>query len=69
VFAINTDNKDDLAYLDKLLKTHPKYSKHVAKKEHKGWIGSWEAVSVPNNVYIKIDDDVVGLTLCSNPLI
>jgi hypothetical protein len=61
IFAINTDNEDDLAYLEKLLTTHPRYSKHVAQGQYdqRWWFGNWEAVSDPNAIYVKIDDDVV----------
>ncbi|KAB5526428.1 hypothetical protein GE09DRAFT_1178171 [Coniochaeta sp. 2T2.1] len=61
VFAINTDDQDDLAYLEDLLKTSPKYSKHVPQGEYDShwWFGNWEAVSERDAVYVKIDDDVV----------
>lgn len=67
MFAVNTDDKYDLAYLEELLRSHPKYSKHVAKKEYQMWVGSWEAVSAPENVYVKIDDDVVSAILVPLP--
>ncbi len=61
VFAINTDDKDDLTYLDELLTTHPSYSKHVPQGDYDShwWFGNWEAVSERDAVYVKIDDDVV----------
>jgi hypothetical protein len=61
IFAINTNNQDDLAYLEELLVTHPGYSKHVAEGEYdpRFWFSNWEAVSDPEAVYVKIDDDVV----------
>lgn len=68
MFAVNTDDKRDLAYLEELLATHPNYSKHITNKHYNPWVGSWEAASVPDNLYIKIDDDVVGPTLYSVPL-
>lgn len=61
IFAINTDNEDDLAYLDDLVAANPQYSKHVPDKtKHDRFVGLWAAVSEPESVYVKIDDDVVS---------
>lgn len=61
VFAINTDDAGDLAYLEDLLKTEPNYLKHVPQGEYDShwWFGNWEAVSDRDAIYVKIDDDVV----------
>ena len=60
IFAVRTDIEEDLTYLEELLQTSPRYSKHVAKKEYEWWVGSWEAVDEPDSIYIKIDDDIVS---------
>ncbi|KIM94354.1 hypothetical protein OIDMADRAFT_172663 [Oidiodendron maius Zn] len=69
VFAVNTDDKRDLAYLEELLATHPNYSKYIINKHYHPWVGSWEAVSVPDNLYIKIDDDVIYIEDSTIPAI
>ena len=33
MFAVNTKNKQDLAYLEELLAANPQYKKHKAEKE------------------------------------
>jgi len=59
IFALNTDNKEDLAYLeDELLPSSPHYRKFKAP-ERKGWVGQWQAVDQRDAIYIKLDDDVV----------
>jgi hypothetical protein len=62
IFAVRTDIEEDLVYLEELLQTSPRYSKHVAKKAYELWVGSWEAVNEPDSIYIKIDDDIVRQT-------
>ncbi|SPO03166.1 uncharacterized protein DNG_05848 [Cephalotrichum gorgonifer] len=59
IFSVRTDDVDDLAYLDALIDTHPKYAKYVSGSGYKRYVGSWEAVKNPQAIYIKIDDDVV----------
>lgn len=61
IFAVNTDDQDDLAYLETLLTRQPEYSKHlpVGDYDARFWLGNWEAVSDRDAVYVKIDDDVV----------
>ncbi len=63
IFAINTEKEDDLAYLEELVASHPRYTKHKATKEYDWYIGAWEAVSDPDAIYVKIDDDVVSSLL------
>jgi hypothetical protein len=60
IFAVNTEKKADLAYLEELVASHPRYKKHVATKEYEWYIGAWEAVDDPKAIYVKIDDDVVS---------
>jgi hypothetical protein len=62
MFAVNTNNKDDLDYLEELLAANPQYKKHKAEKDYAMWMGNWETVQ-RENLYIKIDDDVVGSTI------
>ena len=62
MFAVNTKNKQDLAYLEELLAANPQYKKHKAEKDYAMWMGNWETVQ-RENLYIKIDDDVVRPTL------
>lgn len=57
---MRTEDPEDLAYLDELLASHPKYSKYVPGPGYKRFVGSWEAVKNPEAIYIKIDDDVVS---------
>jgi hypothetical protein len=58
MFAVNTNNEGDLAYLEELLAANPQYKKHKAEKDYAMWMGNWEMVQ-RENLYIKIDDDVV----------
>jgi hypothetical protein len=58
MFAVNTKNETDLAYLEELLAANPQYKKHKAEKKYEMWMGNWETVQ-RENLYIKIDDDVV----------
>ena len=61
IFARKTDVQEDIEYLEELLATNPRYSKHVATSDYGSWLmGSWEGVK-GNDIYIKIDDDVVRL--------
>ena len=55
----NTDNKQDLAYLDEILASSPRYKQ--MELEGIGFVGYGEAWSKlePGNLYVKIDDDVV----------
>jgi hypothetical protein len=57
IFAINTDIKEDLDYLNNELLSFPYYRKFQAN-EH-GYLGQWLAVDERDTIYVKIDDDVV----------
>jgi hypothetical protein len=66
----NTDKKDDLAYLDEILASQPRYKKIDLSAEGVGFIGygfAWGHLE-RGNLYLKIDDDVVsrpaGLRCC-----
>jgi len=62
VFAVNTERPDALSYLDELLHRNPtSYRRYVPKKQYNGgYTKLWEAVE-DQNIYIKMDDDIVFL--------
>ena len=57
-FVVNTAKKQDLEYLDKLVGQVEGYKKIVIEKL--GYQSIWEHTVERNNMYIKIDDDLVG---------
>ncbi|KAL8644713.1 MAG: hypothetical protein Q9226_007627 [Calogaya cf. arnoldii] len=57
LFAVNTDNKADIKYLDQLIKTNKLYKKITYPVL--GYKEAWEHSVVPEHMYIKIDDDMV----------
>jgi hypothetical protein len=59
IFAVHTDNKRDLEYLDQLVNTTEAYTKHQQENDYEWLVGSWEKVE-RGNIYVKIDDDVVS---------
>lgn len=66
IFIVRTDDVEDLAYLEDLLKTSSSYSRHNLadgnKKSGKVSYGrAWEVVE-RGTMYIKIDDDIVSET-------
>ena len=64
VFIVNTDEEEDLAYLEELLPTSPRYSKHEKDPEYpEFWNGLWSVAKDPDAIYVKIDDDVVFTSL------
>ena len=59
-FVVNTDKKDDNAWLDMVFDEVPEYKRtetHV-KKQHDGYNKGW-AMCNSEDMYIKIDDDIV----------
>lgn len=56
-WAVNTENEDDLAYLDLMLATTPEYRK--VQVRDKSYVGLWEESIQAGNIYVKLDDDVV----------
>lgn len=56
-WAINTENQEDLAYLDELVKTTDSYKKIDIPGF--GYNSIWEHAVEPEHLYIKIDDDIV----------
>ncbi|KAF5016533.1 hypothetical protein F66182_11758, partial [Fusarium sp. NRRL 66182] len=77
IFAANTDNKEDLAWLDRVANASGGDYK-VVRMEEKGYGNVYEAsFKERNTIYVKIDDDVVFIdtqaipkavtTLINNP--
>lgn len=60
---MRTETTRDLEYLDELIASNPQYSKYVPTRRYKAFVGSWEPVRNPEDIYVKIDDDVVGAGL------
>lgn len=58
-WGVNTDDPPRLAYLDSLVKTSKSYVK--VKLPGLGFDSIWATAVKRGNIYIKIDDDVVGL--------
>ncbi|MCJ1427508.1 hypothetical protein MMC29_005411 [Sticta canariensis] len=56
-WAVNTENENDLKYLDGLVETSEEYKKIVLPRL--GFESIWENAVERGNLYIKIDDDVV----------
>ncbi len=71
VWAINTDNIDDLAWLDDLLPTTPEYRKVIPKKKKtdNSFSGLWNDSVSAGNIYIKLDDDVAYIDDDAIPLV
>jgi len=65
IFAVRTDDKDDLAWLDEVVPTVPEYRKWEGAKGRGGnYQDAWNVVE-KGTMYIKIDDDVVRIpTAC-----
>jgi hypothetical protein len=56
-WGVNTENKDDLAYLELLLARTPEYRK--VELRQKSYVGLWAESIEPGNIYVKLDDDIV----------
>lgn len=66
IFMQNTDNVDDIAYLDKLVAEIPEYVKVDVKRpgDQHGWGGfdtMWAGLRDDDTIYLKIDDDIVWI--------
>lgn len=55
--AVNTENQEDLDYLDELVKTAGSYKKIIVPEF--GYNSIWEHPVEPEHMYIQIDDDIV----------
>ena len=60
-FAVHTDIEEDLAYLDSLVKTTESYKK--IEPGAGGYNTIWEHAVQREHMYIKIDDDIVRISL------
>lgn len=58
-FVVNTDKKQDIKYLDSLVKTEELYKKITLPEL--GYNSVWENSVDPEHMYIKIDDDMVSI--------
>ncbi|OJD11301.1 hypothetical protein AJ78_07895 [Emergomyces pasteurianus Ep9510] len=59
-WAPNTEKQADLEWLDKLVPTSPLYKKIQIEKKRKGYARIWDsAITDPDTLYIKVDDDIV----------
>ena len=59
LWVANTHNEDDLKYMDKLVQTSPLY-KNLTLIDL-GYASVWEHAVDDKNMFIKIDDDMVGV--------
>lgn len=59
IFVVHTDIQEDLDYLETLVPRRPEYSKYEVKGTYRWLAGSWEPVTDPDAIYVKIDDDVI----------
>ena len=60
LFVFSTDEKQDIKYLDMLVKTYTLYIEvSLPELGHKS---NWEYWVEPEHLYIKIDDDMPRLT-------
>ena len=59
IFVVHTDIQEDLDYLETLVPRRAEYSKYEVKGTYRWLAGSWEPVTDPDAVYVKIDDDVI----------
>ena len=67
VWGVNTDDTDDLAYLDELLPTSSAYRK--VELQDRSYFGLWNESVEAGNIYVKLDDDVVYIDDDAIPLI
>ena len=61
IFLEHTENKADIAWLDELITKVPEYRKVGTPPG--GWDLMWTALDQHDAIYVKIDDDLVSLTL------
>lgn len=60
VWLQRTNNDEDLALLDRLLESEPQYSRQVIDDANAYDFASSYNIIDDGNMYIKIDDDIVG---------
>lgn len=67
IWGVNTDNADDLVYLEEIIPTSPLYRRLDLAEP--GYVNLWNQSVEHGNIYIKIDDDVVYIHDDTIPLI
>jgi hypothetical protein len=67
IWGVNTNDTDDIAYLEDLLPTSPAYRKVELKD--RSYFGLWNESVEAGKIYIKLDDDVVYIDDDAIPLI
>jgi hypothetical protein len=67
VSGVNTNDTDDLAYLDQLLPTNTAYRK--VELNDRSYFGLWNERLEAGNIYVKLDDDVVYIHDDAIPLV
>ena len=67
IWGVNTDNTDDLAYLEKILPSSPAYRK--VELQERSYFGLWNESIEAGNIYVKLDDDVVYMDEDAIPLV
>jgi hypothetical protein len=67
VWGVNTENADDLVYLEEIIPSSPSYRRLDLKET--GYVNLWNQSVEHGNIYIKLDDDVVYIHEDAIPLI
>jgi hypothetical protein len=57
IWGVNTDNADDLVYLEEIIPTSPFYRR--IDLDERGYVNLWNQSVEYGNIYVKMDDDVV----------
>lgn len=69
LWVANTDNKDDLRYLDDIIKSNPAVHRKLEIPGEKLWVYSyykiWQRLE-RGKYYVKIDDDIVSLGISNS---
>lgn len=61
VLGVNTNDTDDLAYLDQLLPTNSAHRK--VELNDRPYFGLWNESLEAGNIYVKLDDDAILLVV------
>lgn len=65
IFRVNTEDKDDLAFIRELVAGQPHYRIVNLTSDYFSWDSHYSDL-VPGHLYIKIDDDVVFIQVCKS---
>jgi hypothetical protein len=66
-WGVNTNDTDDLVYLDQLLPTNSAYRK--VELDDRSYFGLWNESLEAGNIYVKLDDDIVYIDDYAIPLV